>query len=289
MARISKEHATTEIVKSTIDPVYFLNTYGRINHPVLGSIKLDLYKFQEFTIQEFQKKRYNIVLKSRQLGLSTITAGYVWWFMCFNKGKEVVVVANKQKTAFSFVIKIRRFMMHTPVWMRPKIVTDNKGEIELANGSKVTAHATTSDSARSDSASLLIIDEAAIIRTNEVEDLWSAARPTLSTGGGCIMISTPKGVGNFYHRMWVGATEMANNFNPIKLHWTMHPVYAKDLSYDEEGKPTSPWYRNECKSMDSRKIAQELDCVDGASMITVRNIETGVIQTISIETFFGML
>ena len=50
---------------------------------------------------------------------------------------------------------------------------------------------------------------------------YGIRQSTLSTGGSGVL-STPNGVGN-YHKTWVGAMEGTNEFNPIKLHWDLHP------------------------------------------------------------------
>ena len=45
----------------------------------------------------------------------------------------------------------------------------------------------------------------------------------LSTGGQCIALSTPNGVGNWFHKTWMDAEDHLNDFNFIRLHWTVHP------------------------------------------------------------------
>jgi hypothetical protein len=54
-------------------------------------------------------------------------------------------------------------------------------------------------------------------------EIWTAAQATLSTGGKAAIISTPNGVGNFFHKTWQEAESGANKFKPIKLDWTVHP------------------------------------------------------------------
>lgn len=257
---LTKKEVIEEIIKCSNDPIYFLNTYGYVRHPKLGKTKLHLYDFQEKALREFIVNRFEIILKSRQLGLSTIAAGYIAWMITFFSGKEIVVVADKQTTAQNFIRKVKFFIKNLPDWLRPTIPIDNQGSIEMKNGSKVTAVATTHDAGRSEALSLLVIDEAAIIDSRKVDDLWAAAYPTLSLGGAGIIISTPKGVGNFYHKQWERAISKESNFNPLVLHWTMHPEYSLGLYYDDDGKPRSPWYDDQCKALgDPRKIAQELD------------------------------
>lgn len=253
---------------------------------------MEAFPFQSHTIKEFQKHRFNIILKTRQLGLSTSTAGYVAWLLQFHGGQNVAVVANKEKVAQNFVTKVKTFIKNTPPWLSTSIKTDNKNTLELVNESKVTAHATTSDSARSESLSLLIIDEAAVIESHKVDDLWAAVFPTLSLGGNAIIISTPKGQGNWFHRQWVSAQAGESDFNPILLHWTQHPWFAKDVKYNERGFPSSPWYETQKRELaDPRKIAQELDCdfigsgdnvIDGETM---KEIEKDIRQPIKTMGF----
>ena len=272
-----------EILKCSKDPSYFLQNYGVVRDPVKGIVPFDLYDYQKHCVKEFQNNRFNITLKSRQTGLSTIAAGYIAWLICFYKAKEVVVVANKKKNAQGFIRKVKLIVKNCPSWLVPKIDNDNLGSITLVNGSRVEAEATTSDSARSESLSLLVIDEAAAIQTSKVNDLWSAAYPTLSLGGSGIIISTPKGVGNFYHKKWLSAESKESDLNPIKIHWTQHPIYSRGTIWTCEAcentqeessiytpvcdacgksslKPSSPWYIEQCRQLgDPRLIAQELD------------------------------
>jgi len=283
MARLSKMQMMKEMVSCTKDPIYFLENYGKVRDPVNGIIPFRLYEYQKVCIRSFQQKRFNITLKSRQTGLSTITAGYIAWLITFHSAKEVVVVADKKKNAQGFIRKVKLIIRNSPNWMVPKITIDNQGSITLSNGSRVEAEATTSNAARSESLSLLVIDEAAAIETGKVNDLWAAAYPTLSLGGNAVIISTPKGVGNFYHKQWVAAESGESDFNPLRIHWTQHPKYGKDVIWKCMGcnhtqnessvyspvcnvcgesslKPESPWYIEQCRQLgDPRLIAQEMD------------------------------
>ena len=68
----------------------------------------------------------------------------------------------------------------------------------LRNGSQIKAIASNESAGRSESLSLLILDEAAFI--DKIDTIWTAAQQTLATGGKCIAISTPNGVGNWFHK-----------------------------------------------------------------------------------------
>jgi hypothetical protein len=89
-----------------------------------------------------------------------------------------------------------------------------------------------------------------------------AAQSTLSTGGSCIALSTPNGVGNWFHQTWLGAEESRNPFNTIRLHWTVHP--ERDQRWRDEQE----------KLLGQKKAAQECDCDFVSSGETVIEPET---------------
>ena len=85
-----------EYVKCAADPVYFLKKYCVIQHPIKGKIPFHLYDFQEKTVSDLVTNRLNIILKARQLGISTLTAGYSLWMMTFHQDKNILVIASKE-------------------------------------------------------------------------------------------------------------------------------------------------------------------------------------------------
>ena len=85
-----------ELLRCGKDPSYFINTYAKITHPQRGLIPFKLYDFQKDAIDSFQNHRFNIILKARQLGLSTITAAYVAWLMMFHREKNGSRISNCQ-------------------------------------------------------------------------------------------------------------------------------------------------------------------------------------------------
>jgi hypothetical protein len=211
----------TEFIKCAKSHTYFLSKYCYIQHPVKGKLLFDLYKYQAESITKFQDNDYNIVLKGRQLGFSTLVAGYALWLMLFHRDKNILVIATKQETAKNLVTKVQYMHKSLPVWLRGRLTTENKLSLQFSNGSQIKAIASSKDAGRSEALSLLILDECAFIDNADI--IWTAASSTLSTGGKAILISTPNGVGNFFHKMWLQAEEGSNNFNPILLDWRVHP------------------------------------------------------------------
>ena len=241
-----KEAIKREYAKCATDPTYFLGKYGIIQHPVKGKVNFNLYDFQEKSLKSFMKHDYNIVLKARQLGLSTLTAGYALWMMTFQQDKNILVIATKQETAKNLVTKVRVMHANLPGWLKQPCVEDNKLSLRYKNGSQIKAVASSEESGRSEALSLLIIDEAAFI--DKIDTIWGAAQQTLATGGRALVISTPNGVGNFFHKTWIGAEDGTNDFNFIKLHWSVHPERGQE------------WRNEQDKLLGPSLAAQECDC-----------------------------
>ena len=263
-----KEVIKKEYLKCAQDPAYFLKKYAVIQHPIEGKIPFSLYDFQEKMIYDFDKHNYNVILKARQLGISTLTAGYALWMMTFQSDKNILVIATKQDTAKNLVTKIRVMHANLPNWVKSNCVEDNKLSLRYSNGSQVKAISSTEDAGRSEALSLLILDEAAFIE--KIDIIWTAAQSTLATGGQCIALSTPNGVGNWFHKVWVEAEEEGSDWNFIRLHWSLHP------DRDEE------WREGQEKLLGPSMAAQEYDCdfitsgqtvIDGVILEEYRNTQ----------------
>jgi hypothetical protein len=250
-----KERIKEEFVRCATDPVYFMKKYYMIQHPQRGRQLFDLYPFQEKVLRLFQKHDYSIINKSRQLGISTLVSAYSLWMMLFSKDKNVLVIATKQETAKNMVTKVRFAYQNLPTWLKITAAEDNRLSLRLSNGSQIKAVSAASDAGRSEAVSLLIIDEAAFI--DNIETIFTAAQQTLATGGGCIALSTPNGVGNWFHKTYTIAQKQENKFLPISLPWSVHPERNQD------------WRDDQDITLGKRNAAQECDCDFASSGNTV--------------------
>lgn len=255
-----KDRIKEEYKACLASPEYFIRKFCKIQHPQRGRIPFDLYSYQSKTIHDFDDHRYNIILKGRQIGISTVVACYALWLMLFHRDKNVLVIATKQDTAKNLITKVHFAFDNLPVYLKVECIEDNKLSLKFKNGSHIKAATASDDSGRSEALSLLILDEAAFIKN--AHDIWLAALPTLSTGGQAILISTPNGMGNFFHQKYSEAiqdiaelkptsdgTEPMEKFkfNPIKLDWRVHP--------ERDDK----WRENMGKLQGERAARQEYD------------------------------
>ena len=146
MAKTNKQRQIKEIVKCGKDPVYFINKYVKIQHPTRGLIPFDTYRFQDDCLSDFVDHRFSIILKSRQLGISTLTACYAVWLACFYRDKNILIIATKLSVAMNFIKKVKTALRSMPMWLRlPEITSSNKQGVEFSNGSTIKAVPTSDD------------------------------------------------------------------------------------------------------------------------------------------------
>lgn len=231
--------------------VFFFSLFCNVIHPVRGKVRFELYPFQKSVLYNFIAQRFNIILKFRQAGITELISMYCLWLAMYHPNKKINIISIKDTTAKKVLKKIKFMYKNLPWYLQTPIINGRVGEygsasmIEFDNGSFIESIPTSSEAGRSESLSLLVIDEAAVVRW--AAQIWAAAFPTLSTGGAAIVNSTPYGVGNFYHSTWVDAIAGGNPFNPIRLYWQMHP--ERDIN----------WYNQMSSALGTKRTAQEID------------------------------
>ena len=247
-----------ELKRCAEDPVYFIKTYVRIQHPKEGSVPFELYDYQEDMVRAYKENRWVAVLSARQTGKSITSAAYLLWYAMFHFDKTVLIASNKNSNAMEMILRIRYAYENLPHWLKPGVQEDgwNKHNVGFDNNSRIVSTATSEDSGRGMSISLLFLDEFAFVPHNVQEDFWTSILPTLSTGGSCIMTSTPNGDMNKFAVLWRGANIPrkrgskigTNGFYPIQVRWDQPPGRDEQFKEDTIAK------------LGDRKWMQEYEC-----------------------------
>lgn len=180
------------LAKVSIDPFFFA-TFCYVVNPVLGMVQFNLYPYQRSVLYQFLKNRFNIILKFRQAGLTELIAMYCLWLVMYHPNKKVNIISIKDTVAKKVLKKIKFMYKNLPWYLQTPITNGRTGEygsastMEFSNGSIIESIPTSDQAGRSESLSLLVIDEAAIVRW--ASTIWASAFPTLSTGGSAIVNS----------------------------------------------------------------------------------------------------
>ena len=226
-----------EMDKCSKDPEYFFNNYLKIQHPDRGKIPMILYPHQKRMLESIHNNRMSIIKTPRQYGKTSFCAAYILWFVCFNSEKTTGVVSNLQASAIEILDRMKVMYEDLCPWMKPGVHNYAKTMISFDNGSRVIASATSKNSFRGWTLNgICLCDEFCHVAKNMQAEFWSSNYPTVSSSkhAKMILISTPLGMYDLFHTIWLKAENNKNKFNPIDVHWSEHP--ERDKKWLEEQK-----------------------------------------------------
>ena len=238
-----------EYIKCSKDPVYFIKTYVKIVNVDRGLIPFELWPFQEEMVTTMIENRFVICKMPRQVGKTQTVAAILLWYVLFNENFSIAILANKDRQAREILSRIQNAYEHLPKWLQQGIVTWNKGDIELENGSKILASATSSSAIRGTSQNLVYLDEFAFVPSNLQEEFFASVYPTIASGKTTkvLITSTPNGM-NMFYKIWTDSEEGRNSYVRQSVHWSMIP------GRDEE------WKEETIKNTSERQFTVEFEC-----------------------------
>jgi hypothetical protein len=227
------EEQVKEIIKCSEDPIYFIRNYVKIVNVDRGLVPFEMWNFQEDMVHTFHNNRFSICKMPRQVGKTTTAAGYMLWSVLFQENYNIAILANKGSLAREILGRIQYAYEYLPLWLQQGIKVWNKGNIELENGSKINAYATSAAGVRGGSYNLIFLDEFAFVPKNMADEFFTSTYPVISSGKTTkvIIVSTPYGLNHFY-KMWVDASEGRSLYKPLEVHWSMVP--GRDEKWKEE-------------------------------------------------------
>lgn len=240
-------------------PMYFMENFMQIQHPTKGSIPFQPFAYQRELVQNYNGYRRSINMCGRQMGKTTVAAGYLLWYAMFNPDSTILVAAHKATGAQEIMQRLRYAYECAPDHIRAGVTEYNKGSISFDNGSRVVAATTTENTGRGMSLSLVYLDEFAFVRNTIAKEFWTALSPTLATGGKCIITSTPNNDDDQFAVIWQQANKMfdehgneqevgINGFRPLLAKWDEHP------DRDET------WAAQERSSIGEERFRREHEC-----------------------------
>lgn len=224
----------------------FLEDNMWIRVPGKGRIPLKLRPAQREVLREWITSRRTVNLKARQIGFSTLAAGFTLW-MAFGWGdRNIIMLSKGEREAVSLLLKAKQAYKHFPDWVKmrgPRLMDRVRTTMTFENDSMIQSLPSGSDPARGESAFLVVVDEWAFLPNPD--EAWASIEPISDIGGRIIGISTANGEGNFFHGLWLGAEADENGFVGI-----FYPWWAVE-ERDEQ------WYEEKKRLLAAWQLAQE--------------------------------
>lgn len=182
-----------------------------------------------------------ILCKARQWGGSTLTQLYMLWIQLVHRHNwNSVICGDIEKQSSIVAGMLSKAIKRYPLWatkgkrlcIKPFQGTRNTRIINLTNCRYSLGSSQKPDSLRSEDISMAHLTEVGLWRATagrKPEDLVQSIFGSIAGGPYTVKImeSTAKGVGNFFHRTWVEASEGRNNFTPVFIPWYSIDLYSK--------------------------------------------------------------
>ena len=257
------------------DPEYFIQTYIKIVNVDQGLVNFNLYDYQKDIVNLTVKERFVICKMPRQCGKTTTLVGIMLWYILFHENYQIAILAHKMQQAREILSRIQLAYEHMPKWIQQGIVEWNKGNIELENGSKILASATSSSAIRGGSFNLVYLDEFAFVENNMQEEFFASVYPTISSGKTTkvIITSTPHGL-NMFYKIWTDSEEGKNDYSRIDVHWSEVP------GRDEK------WKAETIRNTSEEQFRVEFECVGPDTLVEVRDTITGQQHMVKMKNLY---
>jgi hypothetical protein len=248
------EHAYTqeevdEYIRCSKDPVYFAERYIKIVNVDRGLMPFEMWDFQKEMIRTYHESRFSITKCPRQVGKTTTSVAYLLWVTLFSADQNIAVLANKGSLARDILAKYQLAYENLPMWLQQGVITWNKGNVELENGSKIIAASTSSSAVRGGAFNIVFLDEFAFVPANIANEFFNSVYPVISSGKTTkiIIVSTPNGM-NLFYKLWMDAIGKKNGYKTFEIHWSMVP------GRDEK------WRDETIKNTSEEQFRQEFEC-----------------------------
>ena len=184
-----------------------------------------------------------IILKARQMGLSTAVEAIIYWWTSTNKNINSVIIGNDEKSSKNLYMMFRRYYDNTNAIFKPSIRYNTRTDLsferfddegkQIGLGSSIkTETAGNKGAGRSDTINLLHGSEvgswengealvASLLQT--VPDAQVMDKPSM-----VFLESTAEGRGNYFHKEYTAAVKGLNNFTPFFFPWWILDDYERD-------------------------------------------------------------
>jgi hypothetical protein len=182
-----------------------------------------------------------LVLKGRQVGISTYIAGRYYWRTTHSFGYRTFILTHLDDASDNLFNIAKRFHENCPVLVRPSTGKANAKELsfdKLDSGYKV-ATAGNKSVGRSDTVQLFHGSEVAFWPNAEEHAAGVGQAIADAPGTEDIRESTANGIGNVFHSLWKRAERGDSNFEAVFIPWFWHEEYATEV--DSGWAPPVSW------------------------------------------------
>jgi hypothetical protein len=171
-----------------------------------------------------------IVLKSRQVGISTYFAGRTYHKTTFKKGFQAFVLTQDDDTTTALFSMVKRFHENVPDFVKPITGASNAKQLVFSRMDSGYLVSTAGNKATGRGHTLQIFHGSEVSRWPNAEDHVAGALQAVPAvrGSEVYLESTADGIGNLFHTKFKDAVRGIGDFEFIFIPWFWHEEYTRE-------------------------------------------------------------
>lgn len=155
---------------------------------------------------------YNIILKSRQMGLSVCVCSLAIYYAITEPNCVCLMLSHNDESTRAIFNKLKAIYNSLPNPLKPKLLRNNRSELQLANGSIISCSTMgRTDKGRGNTAKLIHISEFAFVNSEVATKQLLSLEQALRPDGHLIIESTANGL-NFFHNHYQKSKKKENAY-----------------------------------------------------------------------------
>ena len=178
--------------------------------------------------------KYSIILKSRQLGISSVSLALSLYYALTQSNVTCLLMSYSIDSATGIFDKLKQMESDLPEVIRVKMVNNNRKELKFVNGSRIiVATCGTKDVARGLTIKFCHLSEVAFMSEN-IDKQLLAIEQALIPSGKIILESTANGL-NHFSEMWSKAERQESLYKGFFFSWVNDKrMFAKEYDMFSE-------------------------------------------------------
>lgn len=208
----------SELVQWLKDPKFYLENFCKIKSKEGGMIPFVINNAQKDIFNTMKNSSRTMVLKARQIGFSTAITGWLYHKAITTPGINVALVGYNSDLVAELLDKVKTFISTTPEQFRPTIQYNSKYEISFpVMQSKIIVLPSSENVGRGYTIHYALLTE--FSAWDKAEEKMASIENSVPLSGKIIIETTPRGVGNMFHRMWMAQD---NGYAKKEYGWWWH-------------------------------------------------------------------
>jgi len=236
---------------------------GQIKPLVLNNAQTILSDAIENQLKSEGKIRV-VILKARQLGLSTQIGAYLYYSVSQRPACKAMVVTHASDSTRALFDMTKRYHEHCPEILKPHTKYSSRRELtfDVLDSSFIVSTAGGESIGRGETLTHVHASELAFWQRSSAQDNWNGLTQAVPNvpGTAIFVESTANGVSGVFYDMWKGAVDGTNGYIPVFIPWFVDPQYSEKVTDHFE------------KTPEEEKLVEIHNLTDGQLMFRRRKV-----------------